>query len=287
MPHRGALFALSSLLALSVTLFVEAAADGDVEVKADGDVAAVEVEEELSEEQKKELEESEEEVEALRAQVESLKEQKQKMKDDMKSGEIEALHELLAKMTELQAQGGQEQAEPAQHESVAKVEQMMNEIEAKRKLEESGGDAPLVEDELHACALLAARRYTAGSGEEATAVHTLLTRFAAGESASSALSAGEAAKSAVFRGVAVCLKQLGEDGLAKFIKAGGFGATSAEMLEEDMVEDASGKKKTQWQGEVFQLSFNKSRWAQLRRAVANHLQAPADKATAARKSDEL
>jgi hypothetical protein len=277
MPHRGALFALSSLLALSVTLCVEAAADGDVEV-----------EEELSEEQKKELEESEEEVEALRAQVEALKEQKQKMKDDMKSGEIEALHELLAKMTELQGQVGQEQEqEPAQHESVAKVEQMMNEIEAKRKLEESGGDAPLVEDELHACALLAARRYTAGSGEEATAVHTLLTRFAAGGEASSALSAGEAAKSAVFRGVAVCLKQLGEDGLAAFIKAGGFGATSAEMLAEDMVEDASGKKKTQWQGEVFQLSFNKSRWAQLRRAVANHLQAPVDKATATRKSDEL
>merc|ERR1712100_575370 len=119
---------------------------------------------------------------------------------------------------------------------------MMAEIEAKKKLEEMGGDQPLHEDALHACALLSARRYTAGEGAEA--VRALLTRFRAGGQASSPLTPGEAAKTAVFKSVAVCIKQLGEEGLLKFKEAGGFKASSTEKLADVMAEEAEGKKAT-------------------------------------------
>jgi hypothetical protein len=238
-----------------------------------------------------EADETAKQVEALKAQL-AAKELESEVENMANSGEdksklVEGLMDVMAKLKEIEASAAN--SAPAPPVKNEKVEEAVRAFE--QSMSQGDGDAkvPIEEDELHACALMAARRYTAGAGTAASPTPAdetwiLLQRFLGVASAGSALSPGEASKTKVFKGIVVCLKKLDKQGLSDFSVAGGFAPQSLYSLPDDMAEEAESKKGAiTWQGEVFQLGFKKQRWEQLRRSIGSFISPPS--AVAAEGSD--
>jgi hypothetical protein len=203
----------------------------------------------------------------LEAQVEELREN---TASEDKGKLVESLMEVMAKLKDLEAD--QKAAGPAPVKDPMKSEKIQEAVrafEASMKSSEADESQPIQEDQLHACTLMSARRYAGAGDTSAKETRDLLERFAAAESP---LSPGEAAKSVIFRGIVICLKQLGEDALADFRTSGGFGSGSEQSLPDTMAQEAESKKAhITWSGAVFQLGFDKVRWALLRRIVVQYL----------------
>lgn len=190
------------------------------------------------------------------SQVEAHREQEA---NEDKGSLVAGLMEVMNKLKELESNPPAPTQDPVKNE---KVEEAVRAFEQSMKPEGAAEPKPLEDDELRACALMSIRRF-GGSAE----AQTLLQRF----SDEQAVSPGEASKSTVFKGIVVCLKTLSKDALADFHTAGGFAVNSQRSLPDAMAQEAESKKSAvPLQGEVFQLGFNKPKWALLRRLIAAH-----------------
>jgi len=175
------------------------------------------------------------------------------------------LMEVMAKLKELESTQGSETAAPQKDPMKSeKIDAAVKAFEDSMKSSDGAEAQPIREDNLHACALMAARRFAAVDESQKA-----LERFVGTDSS---LSPGEAAKTAVFRSIVICLKQLDDAGLDSFKKAGGFSADSTRSLPDEMAQEAESRKAyITWSGAVFQLGFDKPRWNLLRRILARHL----------------
>jgi len=183
---------------------------------------------------------------------------------------VDGLRQVMQKLAELEKREDGPAPAPVKNEKVEAAVQAFENSMKKGDVDES---SPIQQDELHACALMAARRYCAGAGGDsptpANSAWILLTRLVSTEAP---LSPGEASKTTLFKSMAVCVKKLGKAGLSDFELAGGFTAQSPYALADDMAQEAEHKKGAiAWQGEVFQLGFKKDRWSHLRRVIARYL----------------
>lgn len=236
-----------------------------------------------------ELEAAEAKVAELQEQVEALQKMKAKKKGEHTKAEIDHLKELMANIEAIEKEST---SAKSQDNHIQMAQAMAEAMKARKEKEEQQEKAPLQQNSLHACTLLAARHYcdpnrnkapakgsdASTSKEEAlqgpmaaTEVRSLLERFAAGKKAAVPLDVGDVAYATVFRGIAACLNWMDQDRLEEFHAAGGFEITSSEALDEQLVNEAEGKKTAMpLTGNVFKLGFDKAKWSELRRIVARY-----------------
>eukprot|EP00929_Paragymnodinium_shiwhaense_P065048 TRINITY_DN3264_c0_g3_i1.p1 TRINITY_DN3264_c0_g3~~TRINITY_DN3264_c0_g3_i1.p1 ORF type:complete len:217 (+),score=54.48 TRINITY_DN3264_c0_g3_i1:378-1028(+) len=187
----------------------------------------------------------------------------------------ELLTQLMLKLKDIEKASAEapQQTAPKEHPSVDLVEQMVKAIASKRQEDE---DLPLEENKLEACMLMAGRRYgdeafrreEAEPSKAALETRELLTRFAEG---GPDFSVGAASKTDVFRAIVLCFSELQDSVVAEFKADGGFARENRRTLPDHIADQAKTKKRAvMLSGDVFKMSFEKPRWANLRRA-AKHL----------------
>lgn len=240
----------------------------------DGTVTVTEGEE--TGETEEATQEQREEIERLQAKLDALRKQKAEMEMKKKSQELGMLQDLLAQMQDLQGEEDSGAATPKKNDKADKtvdmVEKMVGEMMASRKEPE----VSLEDNEIHACMLMAGRRY--GKAEAWSRTHSnedaakaaeetraLLTAFATEDKEN--FDMGDAAKHTAFKSIVSCLKGIGKEGLSAFDTAGGFALDSSEALPDSFAEEAEARNSALLTGDVFALSFEKSRWKQLRMAA--------------------
>merc|ERR1719393_882180 len=145
---------MRSLLVAALFLASALADDGVEVTDGDGD--------EPTPEQKAQIEAQEKELEALQAKVEALRKQKREMDMKKKESELAMLQDLLGQMQGLAEEEESGKAPAGKSDpTVDAVEKMVNEMMAARAKE---AEVHLEDNDVHACALMAGRRYGSAAG---------------------------------------------------------------------------------------------------------------------------